>query len=259
MKKAKKKFGQNFLSDQSVVKEILNYLKPLGQDKVLEIGPGMGAITIPLLSELNHISVIEIDPDMINYLQKKIPESKINFINRDVLSINNKELEVYERIIGNLPYYISTEILIKMIDIVDSLNDIHFMFQKEVAERITAKPKSKNFGRLSVLIQYFFEAEILFDISANSFSPPPKIQSSFIKLIPKKKEGLKFKNFNNFKKVIKTAFQFKRKTLKNNFKDILGEDNFNSIGINSQKRAEMLSIDDFVNIENYIYDHKIII
>ena len=259
MIKAKKKFGQNFLSDQSVVKEILNYLKPLGQDKVLEIGPGMGAITIPLLSELNHISVIEIDPDMINYLQKKIPESKMNFINRDVLSINNKELEVYERIIGNLPYYISTEILIKMIDIVDSLNDIHFMFQKEVAERITAKPKSKNFGRLSVLIQYFFEAEILFDISANSFSPPPKIQSSFIKLIPKKKEGLKFKNFNNFKKVIKTAFQFKRKTLKNNFKDILGEDNFNSIGINSQKRAEMLSIDDFVNIENYIYDHKIII
>jgi 16S rRNA (adenine1518-N6/adenine1519-N6)-dimethyltransferase len=259
MIKAKKKFGQNFLSDQSVVKEILNYLKPLGQDKVLEIGPGMGAITIPLLSELNHISVIEIDPDMINYLQKKIPESKINFINRDVLSINNKELKVYERIIGNLPYYISTEILIKMIDIVDSLNDIHFMFQKEVAERITAKPKSKNFGRLSVLIQYFFEAEILFDISANSFSPPPKIQSSFIKLIPKKKEGLKFKNFNNFKKVIKTAFQFKRKTLKNNFKDILGEDNFNSIGINSQKRAEMLSIDDFVNIENYIYDHKIII
>ena len=100
MIKAKKKFGQNFLSDQSVVKEILNYLKPLGQDKVLEIGPGMGAITIPLLSELNHISVIEIDPDMINYLQKKIPESKINFINRDVLSINNKELEVYERIIG---------------------------------------------------------------------------------------------------------------------------------------------------------------
>lgn len=259
MIKAKKKFGQNFLSDQSVVKEILNYLKPLGQDKVLEIGPGMGAITMPLLNELNHISVIEIDPDMINYLQKKIPESKINIINRDVLSINNKELEVYERVIGNLPYYISTEILIKMIDIVDSLNDIHFMFQKEVAERITAKPKSKNFGRLSVLIQYFFEAEILFDISANSFSPPPKIQSSFIKLMPRKKEGLKFKNFNNFKKVIKTAFRFKRKTLKNNFKDILDEDNFNSIGINFQKRAEMLSIDDFVNIENYIYDHKIII
>ena len=259
MIKAKKKFGQNFLSDQSVVKEILNYLKPLAQDKVLEIGPGMGGITMPLLNELNHISVIEIDPDMINYLQKKIPESKINIINRDVLSINNKELEVYERVIGNLPYYISTEILIKMIDIVDSLNDIHFMFQKEVAERITAKPKSKNFGRLSVLIQYFFEAEILFDISANSFSPPPKIQSSFIKLMPRKKEGLKFKNFNNFKKVIKTAFRFKRKTLKNNFKDILDEDNFNSIGINFQKRAEMLSIDDFVNIENYIYDHKIII
>ena len=259
MIKAKKKFGQNFLSDQSVIKEILSYLKPLAHDRILEIGPGMGAITIPLLNKLNHISVIEIDPDMINYLQKKIPKEKINIINRDILSINNKDLEVYDRIIGNLPYYISTEILIKMIDILGSLKDVHFMFQKEVAERITAKPRSKNFGRLSVLIQYFFDSEILFDISANSFSPPPKIQSSFIKLVPREKEGLKFKNLINFKKVIKTAFQFKRKTLKNNFKDILNEENFNSIGINSQNRAEMLNIDDFVNIENYIHDHKIII
>ena len=201
MIKAKKKFGQNFLNDQTVIKEILNYLKPLENDKILEIGPGMGAITIPLLNKLNHISVIEIDPDMINYLQKKIPGEKINIINHDVLSINNKDLEVYDRIIGNLPYYISTEILIKMIDIFGSLKDIHFMFQKEVAERITAKPRSKNFGRLSVLIQYFFDSEILFDISANSFSPPPKIQSSFIKLIPRKKEGMKFKNLINFKKV----------------------------------------------------------
>lgn len=259
MIKAKKKFGQNFLNDQTVIKEILNYLKPLEHDKILEIGPGMGAITIPLLNKLNHISVIEVDPDMINYLQKKIPKEKINIINRDVLSINNKELEVYDRIIGNLPYYISTEILIKMIDILSSLKDVHFMFQKEVAERITAKPRSKNFGRLSVLIQYFFDSEILFDISASSFSPPPKIQSSFIKLIPRKEEGLKFKNLINFKKVIKTAFQFKRKTLKNNFKDILDEENFNSIGINPNNRAEMLGVDDFVNIENYIYDHKIII
>ena len=259
MIKAKKKFGQNFLNDQSVIKEILNYLKPSAQDKVLEIGPGMGAITIPLLNKLNYISVIEIDPDMINYLQKKIPKEKINIINRDVLSISNKDLEVYDRIVGNLPYYISTEILIKMIDILGSLKDVHFMFQKEVAERITAKPRSKNFGRLSVLIQYFFDSEILFDISANSFSPPPKIQSSFIKLTPRKKEGLRFKNLINFKKVIKTAFQFKRKTLKNNFKDILDEENFNSIGINPKKRAEMLNIDDFVNIENYIHDHKIII
>ena len=189
MIKAKKKFGQNFLSDKSVIKEILNHLKPLANDKILEIGPGMGAITIPLLNKLHHISVIEIDPDMINYLQKRIPKEKINIIYHDVLSINNSDLEVYDRIIGNLPYYISTEILIKMIDILGSLKDVHFMFQKEVAERITAKPRSKNFGRLSVLIQYFFDSEILFDISANSFSPPPKIQSSFIKLVPRKKEG----------------------------------------------------------------------
>lgn len=259
MIKAKKKFGQNFLTDQYIIKEIVNHIKPLEQDNFLEIGPGMGAITTPILKKLDHISVIEIDPDMIDYLQKKLPKENINIINNDVLLLSNKELEVFDRIIGNLPYYISTEILIKMIDIFESLKDLHFMFQKEVAERITAKPKNKNYGRLSVLIQYFFDAEILFDIPPNAFSPSPKIKSSFIKLIPKKKKTLRFKNLKNFKKVIKTAFQFKRKTLKNNFKDILDEENFNSIGINSQKRAEMLSIDEFINIENYIYDHKIII
>ncbi len=171
----------------------------------------------------------------------------------------DKELGVFDRIIGNLPYYVSTEIVIKMIAIAGSIQDLHFMFQKEVAERITAKPNNKNYGRLSVLIQYFFDAEILIHSLPDSFSPPPKIQSSFVKLTPKKKKGLKFKTLKTFKKVIKIAFQFKRKTIKNNFKNVLSEANFISIGINPGNRSEMLSINDFIIIENYIHDHKILI
>ena len=259
MIKAKKKFGQNFLTDKSIIQEIVNHIQPKEQDKILEIGPGMGAITFPLLNKLNHINVVEIDSDMINFLKKNIPCEKINIIDQDILLMADKELDEFDRIIGNLPYYVSTEIVIKMIDIAGSIQDLHFMFQKEVAERITAKPNNKNYGRLSVLIQYFFDAEILINILPDSFSPPPKIQSSFVKLTPKKKKGLKFKTLKTFKKVIKIAFQFKRKTIKNNFKNVLSEANFISIGINPGNRSEMLSINDFIIIENYIHDHKILI
>ncbi len=255
--RAKKKFGQNFLTDQSVIKKIVDNLQPKEQDKFLEIGPGMGAITKPILDKISFLNVVEIDSDMINYLKKNISQEKINVIDRDILSIPTSELKQYDRIIGNLPYYISTEILLKMISIIDSIKDLHFMFQKEVAERITAKPNNKNYGRLTILIQYFYEAEILFHISSKSFLPAPKIESSFIKLTPKIERKLKFKNLVNFEKVIKKAFQYKRKTIKNNFKNILTESNFESLNINSSSRSEMLNINDFIIIENYIYENKI--
>jgi 16S rRNA (adenine1518-N6/adenine1519-N6)-dimethyltransferase len=171
--------------------------------------------------------------------------------------VEKQDLSSYDRIIGNLPYYISTEIMIKMIDLIDNKKDFHFMFQKEVAERISAVPGTKSYGRLTVLIQYFFTTEILLHIPSNAFTPAPKIQSSFMRLIPKKNQELKYKNINNFKKIIKAAFQHKRKTIKNNFKDILNEKDFNFLKINPQDRAEMLSIDTFVNIENYMYDNNI--
>jgi len=175
----------------------------------------------------------------------------------DILLMSKEVLRSFDRIIGNLPYYISTEIMIKMIDLIDSKKDFHFMFQREVAERIAAVPGTKCYGRLSVLIQYFFTAEILLHIPADAFTPAPKIQSSFVRLIPKKDFDLTFKDMDNFKKVIKLAFRQKRKTIKNNFKNILDEKDFNSLGINPQDRAENLSISTFINIENYMYGNKI--
>jgi len=257
MIKAKKKFGQNFLTDTSVIKQIIDYINPKENDRVLEIGPGMGALTKPLLSKIKHINVIEIDSDMVAHLKNTIADDQITILENDILMVEKQDLSSYDRIIGNLPYYISTEIMIKMIDLIDNKKDFHFMFQKEVAERISAVPGTKSYGRLTVLIQYFFTAEILLNIPSNAFTPAPKIQSSFMRLIPKKNQGLKYKNINNFKKIIKAAFQHKRKTIKNNFKDILNEKDFNFLKINPQDRAEMLSIDTFVNIENYMYDNNI--
>ena len=257
MIKAKKKFGQNFLTDTSVIKQIIDYINPKENDRVLEIGPGMGALTKPLLSKIKHINVIEIDSDMVAHLKNTIADDQITILENDILMLEKQDLSSYDRIIGNLPYYISTEIMIKMIDLIDNKKDFHFMFQKEVAERISAVPGTKSYGRLTVLIQYFFTTEILLHIPSNAFTPAPKIQSSFMRLIPKKNQERKYKNINNFKKIIKAAFQHKRKTIKNNFKDILNEKDFNFLKINPQDRAEMLSIDTFVNIENYMYDNNI--
>ena len=226
MIKAKKKFGQNFLTDTSVIKQIIDYINPKENDRVLEIGPGMGALTKPLLSKIKHINVIEIDSDMVAHLKNTIADDQITILENDILMLEKQDLSSYDRIIGNLPYYISTEIMIKMIDLIDNKKDFHFMFQKEVAERISAVPGTKSYGRLTVLIQYFFTTEILLHIPSNAFTPAPKIQSSFMRLIPKKNQELKYKNINNFKKIIKAAFQHKRKTIKNNFKDILNEKYF---------------------------------
>ena len=191
MIKAKKKFGQNFLTDTSVIKQIIDYINPKENDRVLEIGPGMGALTKPLLSKIKHINVIEIDSDMVAHLKNTIADDQITILENDILMLEKQDLSSYDRIIGNLPYYISTEIMIKMIDLIDNKKDFHFMFQKEVAERISAVPGTKSYGRLTVLIQYFFTTEILLHIPSNAFTPAPKIQSSFMRLIPKKNQELK--------------------------------------------------------------------
>ena len=193
MIKAKKKFGQNFLTDTSVIKQIIDYINPKENDRVLEIGPGMGALTKPLLSKIKHINVIEIDSDMVAHLKNTIADDQITILENDILMLEKQDLSSYDRIIGNLPYYISTEIMIKMIDLIDNKKDFHFMFQKEVAERISAVPGTKSYGRLTVLIQYFFTTEILLHIPSNAFTPAPKIQSSFMRLIPKKTRSLSTK------------------------------------------------------------------
>ena len=257
MIKAKKKYGQNFLIDSTVTKNIVDLINPQDEDTILEIGPGLGSITFPILDKIKKIDVIEIDPDMVTFLNNSKYSKKINIHTNDILKIQDNFFENFNKIIGNLPYYISSEILIKICNINKKNKKIYFMLQKEVAERISSPPGNKIYGRLSIIIQYFYYVEKLFDVAPNSFNPPPKINSSIVELIPKKEFKEKILNFVNFEKITKLAFGQKRKTIKNNFREVLSEADFKILNINPQNRPETLGVDDFVRIENYMDKRKI--
>ena len=255
--KAKKKFGQNFLVDRYYISKIINEINPKEESNILEIGPGKGAITEPILKKINHISVVEIDPDMIKILKHKISTKNISILAEDVLGINDEFFEKFNKIIGNLPYYIATEIILKLTKIYSSSSELYFMVQKEVAERITANPSSKSFGRLSVILQYYFDTELLFELPPEAFSPQPKITSAFIRLIRKKRVSPKVINKDNFEQIVKIAFSQKRKTIKNNFKNILFEKDFLNLEISPKIRSEALAIDQFIKLENYVTQNNI--
>mgnify|MGYP003981565983 CR=1 FL=1 len=255
--KAKKKFGQNFLVDRYFISRIVNEVNPKEGNNILEIGPGKGAITEPILKKTNHISVVEIDPDMIKILKHKISTKNISILVEDVLGINDEFFKKFNKIIGNLPYYIATEIILKLTKIYSSSSELYFMVQKEVAERITANPSSKSFGRLSVILQYYFDTELLFELPPEAFSPQPKITSAFIRLIRKKRVSPKVINKDNFEQIVKIAFSQKRKTIKNNFKNILFEKDFLNLEISPKIRSEALAIDQFIKLENYVTQNNI--
>jgi 16S rRNA (adenine1518-N6/adenine1519-N6)-dimethyltransferase len=255
--KAKKKFGQNFLVDRYFISKIIKEINPKEENNILEIGPGKGAITEPVLKKINHISVVEIDTDMIKILKHKISTKNISILAEDVLAINDEFFKKFNKIIGNLPYYIATEIILKLTKIYSSSSELYFMVQKEVAERITAKPSNKSFGRLSVILQYYFDTELLFEIPPEAFSPQPKITSAFIRLIRKKRASLKVIDKDCFEKIVKVAFSQKRKTIKNNFKNILFDKDFFNLEITPQIRSEALTIDQFIKLENYVTQNNI--
>mgnify|MGYP003965914353 FL=1 len=255
--KAKKKFGQNFLVDRYFISRIVNEVNPKEGNNILEIGPGKGAITEPILKKTNHISVVEIDPDMIKILKHKISTKNISILAEDVLGINDEFFEKFNKIIGNLPYYIATEIILKLTKIYSSSSELYFMVQKEVAERITANPSNKSFGRLSVILQYYFDTELLFELPPEAFSPQPKITSAFIRLIRKKRVSPKVINKDNFEQIVKIAFSQKRKTIKNNFKNILFDKDFFNLNISPIIRSEALAIDQFIKLENYVTQNNI--
>ena len=255
--KAKKKFGQNFLVDRYLISKIIKEINPKEENNILEIGPGKGAITEPVLKKINHITVVEIDPDMIKILKHKISSENISILAEDVLGINDEFFKKFNKIIGNLPYYIATEIILKITKSYSSSSELYFMVQKEVAERITAKPSNKSFGRLSVILQYYFDTELLFELPPEAFSPKPKITSAFIRLIRKKRVSPKVINKDNFEQIVKIAFSQKRKTIKNNFKNILFDKDFLNLEISPKIRSEALAVDQFIKLENYVTQNNI--
>ena len=249
---AKKKFGQNFLKDTSIIHAIIQSINPLLDDLIIEIGPGLGALTKPLLEKTNHLLAIELDRDIVSWMEKEYSKKNITIFNEDVLNFNFNQFGQKIRIVGNLPYNISTPILFKCIDNIANIKDLHFMLQKEVVDRMIANPSTSEYGRLSVMLQYYFAMEHLVHVPKESFDPEPKVESSFVRLIPYEHYPFVANNIEQFGRIVKEAFSQRRKTIRNTLKLFISENDFQKIGINPQLRAENLSVSDFVKISNYL-------
>jgi len=247
--KYRKRFGQNFLTDDIVIDKILSIVNLHEQDSVVEIGPGGGAITSGLYEVAKEdYCAIEIDRDLVEVLKTNHPNLRL--INQDVLKVDFNELfqdKRSSRVLGNLPYNITTPILFKFIELRDryKIRDLYFMVQKEMADRLTASPSSKNWGRLSILIQIYFEVECLFDVAPSSFNPPPKIWSSFIKLVPKEND-LDREKMELLDNVLRAAFSGRRKTIRNSLKSF--DIDWNNVEVDAGRRADDLAIRDYLTI-----------
>ena len=249
---AKKKFGQNFLKDSSIIHAIIQSIQPLQDDLLVEIGPGLGALTKPLLEKTKHLFAIELDRDIVNWMQNQYSKNNITIFNEDVLNFNFHQFDKKIRIVGNLPYNISTQILFKCIEDIKIISDLHFMLQKEVVDRMIAAPSSSEYGRLSVMLQYYFAMEHLVHVPKESFDPEPRVESSFVRLIPYDNYPFVAKNIDQFGIIVKEAFSQRRKTIRNTLKNFMNANDFENIDINPQLRAENLSVSDFVKISNYL-------
>jgi len=259
--KHKKQFGQNFLNNGSVIDQIVASIRPKPDNHMVEIGPGEAALTTPLIDVVKRLDIIEIDNDLIGPLKIRFASKPAFHLHHtDALAFDYSTLLEFEpeqplRIVGNLPYNISSPLMFHLLNYSDHILDMHFMLQKEVVDRLTAKPGIKAYGRLSVMIQYACETEYLFTVGPENFTPPPKVESAIVRLLPYKQKPFIADDEKSFADLVKQAFSQKRKTLRNTLKGMLDTEQIESCGINPTARAETLSVEKFVELAN-LY-HKI--
>lgn len=255
--KAKKQFGQNFLVDQQIIADIVRAIRPMADDNMLEIGPGLGALTRPLLQQLNKLHVVEIDRDIIARLKADYPQDKIIIHEGDALKFDLAELVAPLRIVGNLPYNISSPLLFHFADYAARITDMHFMLQNEVVERMVAAPSTPAYGRLSVMLQYRFQMEKLLDVPPQSFRPAPKVDSAIVRLIPMAEQAAMVKDETLFAHIVAAAFGQRRKTLRNTLRSFLNEENFIQLAIDPQLRAENLDFRAYAKIANWLLENPV--
>lgn len=248
----RKRFGQHFLCDQTVIQRIIAALQPQPQQHLLEIGPGQGALTVPLLKQIKQLEVVELDRDLIPELQRRA-QGDLTIYSSDALTFDFASIKKDERplrIFGNLPYNISTPLIFHLLTFADIVADMLFMLQKEVAERLAALPDTKDYGRLSVMVQYHCDVELLFDVPPEAFYPPPKVQSSIVRLVPHKKLPSIARDYAFFDALVKAAFGQRRKTLRNSLRHIITDEMWEHVPLASDRRAETLSVQEFVMLAN---------
>lgn len=249
---AKKRFGQNFLTDRTIITSLVDAISPKRDDVMVEIGPGLGALTKPLLNKLDLLHVVEIDRDIITWMEKEYLNLGIQIHNADVLKFSFKSLGAKVRVVGNLPYNISTPILFHLLDNLSHITDMHFMLQKEVVERMVASPSTSAYGRLSVMLQYKLQMRYLITVPPEAFDPAPKVESAFVRCVPHATLPFVANDEALFAKVVLAAFSQRRKTLRNTLKPSMSDDAFLAVNIDPQQRAENLSVSEFVRIANHL-------
>jgi len=250
----RKRFGQHFLRDQSILQQIVHAVSPKQDDQMVEIGAGLGALTKKLLPHLDKLSVIEIDRDILPLLMKAC--SNFNNLDAhlgDALKFDYTELVNKKhslRVVGNLPYNISTPLLFHLLEQSDVIKDMHFLLQKEVAERMAAEPGSKLYGRLGIMVQYHCQVDLLFPVSHEAFDPPPRVESAFVRLVPYTKNPFPCEEVTLLEEIVRTAFSHRRKTLHNCLKGLFTDADLLELKISPKLRPEDVSIADYVLLSN---------
>jgi 16S rRNA (adenine1518-N6/adenine1519-N6)-dimethyltransferase len=251
--RARKRFGQHFLTDPGVIDAIVRAIHPAKTDVIVEIGPGRGAITDALARRAGHLHAVELDRDLAALLRERfaaIPNVTIH--EADALSFNFGKLGASLRIVGNLPYNISTPLLFHLLKFRECILDMHFMLQKEVVERITAEPGSKAYGRLGIMLGCHLQAETLFDVDRLAFSPPPAVTSAVVRLDPLPARTFAIDKPSHLSTLVTTAFMQRRKTLRNALKKVASDDDFAAVGIDAGLRPEQITVSEYVALSNHL-------
>jgi len=262
--KPRKRFGQNFLKDENVIQQIIAAINTKPDDRVIEIGPGLGALTKPLLAQLNKLEVIELDRGLAEKLQHFVTAQhltqKLKIHSADALKFDYNQIERNNgeklRLIGNLPYNISTPLIFHLLNYCPIIQDMHFMLQQELVDRISSTPNHKSYGKLSVMLQYCCQATALFSVEPQSFYPAPKVRSAIIRLVPYASPPYLAKNIERLREITGSAFNQRRKTLTNSLKNYLSKEDFESLDIDPSARPEQLSVAEFVHIANFFEDKE---
>ncbi|HAD47260.1 MAG: 16S rRNA (adenine(1518)-N(6)/adenine(1519)-N(6))-dimethyltransferase [Idiomarina sp.] len=258
--RARKRFGQNFLHDQNIIEQIVDVINPQHGENLVEIGPGLAALTEPVADRTDHLNVIEIDRDLADRLESHpFLREKLTVTRGDAMKIDFNEFvnpEQPMRVFGNLPYNISTPLIFHLLQYTDRIKDMHFMLQKEVVDRLAAEPGSKTYGRISVAVQQACRVTAVVNVPPGAFNPPPKVESAVVRLEPYSESPTPVKDRQQLHALCLQAFNQRRKTIRNNLKGLLNETQLNQLGIDPGARPETLSVADYCAMANYLTDQK---
>lgn len=249
---ARKRFGQNFLIDPGVIDDIIRAVAPGASDRLLEIGPGLGALTAPLSATVNVLDVVELDRDLAQRLREAPYSAALRIHEADVLTVDLARFGPALRVVGNLPYNISSPVLFRLAACAVALQDIHVMLQREVVDRMTAEPGDSDYSRLSVMLQYRFGMEKLFDVPPEAFDPPPRVHSAVVRLLPLRPLPVRAQDEEVFARVVAQAFGQRRKTLRNSLAGTVSAGTLTALGIDPGVRAQTLPVEAFVRIADTV-------